>query len=1338
MWWIGALIGFALGLGADRSSAILIYTMCGGAFGLILQMNLSARLDTLKKSNQTLHEHAAAAINELRKTISNLEQKLKLLEEELRSSRTDNSATSRPATAELNSVTHQATNTAVIPSEAASEVATNIEASIATNVVSNNASASVTRDANNQAIAPQDQSNPELNHLMQAALTDTELPAAKALTQDGASSNELILTTTESSALPATVMPSATLNTIATPQIETAQTKPESKKLAPPPRKSLRESLPQPIADFIYGGNILVKVGVLILFLGLAFLLRYTAERVTVPIELRYLGVAVTGLVLLGLGWGLRHKRRDYALSLQGMAIGVFYLTSLSALKVHALITPEIGFAFLFAISVLSAALAVLQKAPVLAIIAALEGFASPLLTSTGANRPLGLFTYLAILDVGIFLIAWFNAWRVLNVIAFVGTFTLSIGWANKFYADSDYAIVQPFLIFFFVLFAVIGVLFARRTLSEARHSAELAQQAGNPLAGIKVVGRVDSALVFGNPITAFGLQYLLVQNTEFGAAFSALAIAFFYLVMARFIFSKEKQGLALLAEAYVIVAAIFATLAIPLGLEGTWTSAAWAVEGAGMYWLGTRQNRPYARAFSLLVIVGATVKLLHAITINSLPEQALLQGSLLGPILLGLSALSMWILHLRRMQQRIQQHSQQPMQQNLQDLPRWELAGAACLPWLGIAAFTLLPWLVLRPSFAAAACALFALLVSDQGLRRDLPALRPIAAVVQGLAVITFMLTLHVNRNIEPASFLHDGWRGTLSAVLIAFSILFNAGRHMLRRKREAEIQGTPPAWSIFNSVALISAFCLMHIAMLFTLTVPQAAAIWPLTACLILAGALFMSHTPIAIFALIVQGYSAILFLGHRSQYSDEPFMNLGFFACLSLAIAGWWSGDQIRAQAQTMRRILGELSASPTTQPEDSNQADKLNDNRKHRPWLNAWCHQAPMLWLPVLWGLFWWLMAWSAESTSAFTQWQLQPDLPGANIAIGILSSALLLVLARWRDWPQAGLVSPISLGLFIFAADLGLTGSLGSYLPSSSWGIIAWPCAFIWHWFALKQQERFYTQYPRLLAGLHVIGLWLALFIISAELRGRFSIWSEPTSAWVLLAWILAPALCLYSLGQAFMAKHWPLSKHRSVYLENAATPIALYLLIWCWVSNLLSAGNATPLPYLPLLNPLELAQIIILLSLYGWWRQLPESARVKLPQVQAYGVLALSSLALLTGAVLRSVHHFGGVAWEFDALFASRLAQAAVSIAWALCGVSLMLFGNRRASRSIWMAGVVLLAVVVLKLFVIELADRGGLYRIVSFIGVGIAFLVVGYFAPVPVKSKLQEKAVRNEDDHHV
>jgi uncharacterized membrane protein len=56
-------------------------------------------------------------------------------------------------------------------------------------------------------------------------------------------------------------------------------------------------------------------------------------------------------------------------------------------------------------------------------------------------------------------------------------------------------------------------------------------------------------------------------------------------------------------------------------------------------------------------------------------------------------------------------------------------------------------------------------------------------------------------------------------------------------------------------------------------------------------------------------------------------------------------------------------------------------------------------------------------------------------------------------------------------------------------------------------------------------------------------------------------------------------------------------------------------------------------------------------------------------------------------------------------------------------------AGAALLAVVVVKLFFVELADSGGLYRIVSFMGVGVLLLLVGYFAPVPSTQKQAPEA---------
>lgn len=63
-----------------------------------------------------------------------------------------------------------------------------------------------------------------------------------------------------------------------------------------------------------------------------------------------------------------------------------------------------------------------------------------------------------------------------------------------------------------------------------------------------------------------------------------------------------------------------------------------------------------------------------------------------------------------------------------------------------------------------------------------------------------------------------------------------------------------------------------------------------------------------------------------------------------------------------------------------------------------------------------------------------------------------------------------------------------------------------------------------------------------------------------------------------------------------------------------------------------------------------------------------------------------------------------------------------MVGGHRRVHRELWLVGAALIGVVVAKLFFVELGNRGGLERIISFIGVGVLLLVVGYFAPLPPK----------------
>jgi uncharacterized membrane protein len=170
-------------------------------------------------------------------------------------------------------------------------------------------------------------------------------------------------------------------------------------------------------------------------------------------------------------------------------------------------------------------------------------------------------------------------------------------------------------------------------------------------------------------------------------------------------------------------------------------------------------------------------------------------------------------------------------------------------------------------------------------------------------------------------------------------------------------------------------------------------------------------------------------------------------------------------------------------------------------------------------------------------------------------------------------------------------------------------------------------------------------------------------------------------------------------------------------------------GNgAAPLPHIPVLNPIELGQIAALFALTMWWRS--ERAQPIFQQLgRATGAaLALAAFAILTGVVLRTCHQWGGVPWTDNALMASMMVQTALSIVWGTTAIALMLIGHFRSVRLIWIAGAALVAVVVGKLFLVELAARGSLERIVSFMVVGLLLLVVGYFAPLPPRRETQSE----------
>jgi len=414
--------------------------------------------------------------------------------------------------------------------------------------------------------------------------------------------------------------PSATAGTAALAAEAPTAPAAASGRTAPPPPPA-RDWL-APVKAWLFGGNTIAKLGVAILFVGLAFLAKFASEHVHLPIELRLAAIGAASIGLLGFGWRLRHRRTGYAQVLQGAAVAALYLTLFVAFRAYHVLPAFVAFALMVGVAALAAALAVLQDARPLAVIGALGGFATPLIVSTGSGNHVALFAYYLALDLGIAGVAWFRHWRSLNLIGFFATFGVATLWGVLQYRPEHYATSQAFLIAFFVLFVAVALLPARRAAlaQESGRATEEATAAASSSSASRGAAWVNGSLLFGLPTVVFGLQLGLVRHWPFGSALSALALAAFYVALAAWL--RRHAALALVHEASLAIAVVFLTLVIPFGLDARSTAGAWALEGAGLVWLGFRQQRRLARGFGYLLLMLAGPTLVWAMDRHGPPTE--------------------------------------------------------------------------------------------------------------------------------------------------------------------------------------------------------------------------------------------------------------------------------------------------------------------------------------------------------------------------------------------------------------------------------------------------------------------------------------------------------------------------------------------------------------------------------------------------------------------------------------------------------------------------------------------------------------------------------------------
>jgi len=231
--------------------------------------------------------------------------------------------------------------------------------------------------------------------------------------------------------------------------------------------------------------------------------------------------------------------------------------------------------------------LALTQDAQLLVLFALIGGFSTPAMLSTGENHEIILFSYVAVLDLAVLVIAIFKPWRRLLWGSFIGTVSLYCGWAIDHYSRSE----RPLTVFFTVLFAAI-------------------------FASIPIVTPFERSTRFKGPSITLILLPLFNAAAFFLALFAmyesekqtltwyALGLAAGYLALSnafkRRITQEEGRVINLI---HVAIAIAFITIAIPLKLSHHWITMGWLVESAVLLWIAVRTQTDFLRYLATVAL---------------------------------------------------------------------------------------------------------------------------------------------------------------------------------------------------------------------------------------------------------------------------------------------------------------------------------------------------------------------------------------------------------------------------------------------------------------------------------------------------------------------------------------------------------------------------------------------------------------------------------------------------------------------------------------------------------------------------------------------------------------
>jgi uncharacterized membrane protein len=340
------------------------------------------------------------------------------------------------------------------------------------------------------------------------------------------------------------------------------------------------------------GGNLLNRIGAFALILSVGFFLKYAIDKDWISEPIRVFIGAVAGILCLAGAYRTHSKGlKTFAQGLVGAGLAILYLSIYASFNFYSLVPQWVAFLLMSVITAFALAQGFHYDSLAVALLGWAGGFLTPIMLSTGHPNEIGLFTYLAVLNVGLLAsLVKKESWSILEPLTLAATWILYFAWYVESYRTDDLLITVFFVLVFCLMFYALAVFRILRG------------QAETPVLYL-VVTVANGALLFGS-------LYALV-NKDHHEWMGAVALAIGAIYFATVLLARQRTQLTTTTQAlYFLLSGTFLAAAIAIQFNDCTTVIVWSLEAVIVLWCGVRWRLLYVLQFALGLLLIATLKL--------------------------------------------------------------------------------------------------------------------------------------------------------------------------------------------------------------------------------------------------------------------------------------------------------------------------------------------------------------------------------------------------------------------------------------------------------------------------------------------------------------------------------------------------------------------------------------------------------------------------------------------------------------------------------------------------------------------------------------------------------